>query len=218
VRFNQRLVKLVIVEDQALLRGLLVSACAQKLPQAEIHSAANATEGLRLCREIKPAVVLIDVVLPDGDGLEMVSAIRAVAPEAKVVGMSSHIDEYTLYRSQQAGVNGFVDKNGQTLDVLHEAIAAVLGGQTYACSVVREARARMRADPQAFSKLLSDREIELLCLFGRGWSNDQVGEHAGLTPRTARNHRQNIMMKLGLCSTPQLIRYAVEKGFTRIGA
>ncbi|AHF92320.1 histidine kinase [Opitutaceae bacterium TAV5] len=209
--------KLVIVEDQTMLRELLVMACIRAIPTADVSAAANATDGLALCRERQPAVVLLDVVLPDGDGLRLVPDVRAAVPHVRVITLSSHTDEYTLYRAQSAGVNGFVDKNGQTLDILQEAITAVMAGQTYACSVVKEVRARVRADPMAFSKVLSDREMELLGFFGRGWSNEEVAARAGLSPRTARNHRQNIMTKLGLGSTPQLIRYALEKGFTRVG-
>ncbi len=198
-----------------MLRELLLMACVCAIPGSEVRSAPNLQEGLALCRQLQPTVVLLDVVLPDGDGLDFVPAIRKAVPEVKVLTLSSHTDEYTLHRAQSAEVNGFVDKNGQTLDILQEAITAVMAGQTYACSVVREVRARVRADPLAFAKVLSDREMELLCLFGRGWSNEEVAAHAGLSPRTARNHRQNIMTKLGLTSTPQLIRYALEKGFAR---
>lgn len=205
--------KLAIIEDQAMLRELLLMACVQAFPSTQVQSAPNIQEGLELCRQLQPTMVLLDVVLPDGDGLNSVPAIRAVAPGTKIIALSSHTDEYTLHRAQLMEVQGFVDKNGQTLEILQEAISSVNSGHSYTCSVVREMRTRMRADPLAFNKVLSDREMELLCLFGQGWSNEEVATHAALSPRTARNHRQNIMTKLRLSSTPQLIRYALEKGF-----
>lgn len=209
--------KLVLIEDQTMIRQLLVIACRQALPGAEVLGAASGAEGLALCEREQPDVVLLDLVLPDCDGLDLVANLRAKVGAVKILVLSSHADEYTVHRVQQSGVNGFVDKNDQAVEVLKEALQAVLAGQPYFCSVTQDILARMRADTQSFSKLLSDREMELLVLFGRGLSNEEIGAKLDLRPNTVRNHRQNIMTKLGLGSTPQLIHYALEKGFTRSG-
>lgn len=210
--------KLVIIEDQTLIQELLVMACRISYPQAQIYSASTAAEGLELCRAQTPDVVLLDVVLPDRDGLDLLPAIRESAPDAKILVLSSHTDEFTLHRAYDAGVNGFVDKNLQTLEVLHEAVGTVLEGKSYASAAVQKIRAQTRADPRSFAKVLSDRELELLVHFGYSRSNEEVATLVELSPRTVRNHRHNIMRKLGLKSTPQLIRYALDKGFTRGGA
>ncbi|MCU0791441.1 MAG: response regulator transcription factor [Opitutaceae bacterium] len=207
--------KLVIIEDQTLIRELLVMTCRQTYPDATIHAADTVGEGLALCRLHLPDLVLLDVVLPDGDGLELAPALRTLSPEIKLLALSSHTDEYTLHRAFAAGVNGFVDKNLQTLDLLHEAMRNVLAGEFYASASVHQARARMRADAKSFDKILSEREMELLGHLGYGKTNEEIATQLGLSPRTVRNHRHNIMAKLDLKSTPQLIRYAIEKGFTR---
>ena len=209
--------KLLVIEDQTMIRQLLVMACKLTVPAAEVFSAADGASGVELCRKEQPDLVTLDLVLPDRDGLNLVPALRAAVPAVKILVLSSHVDEFTFYRLQQSGVNGFVDKNAQTLEVLREAIDAILAGDSYNCSIIKELAHRMRADPLAFPKLLSRREIEVLGLLGRGWSNERVAERLNLSPRTARNHRQNIMKKLGLSSTTQLIRYALEKGFARVG-
>jgi DNA-binding NarL/FixJ family response regulator len=205
--------KLVIIEDQTLIQELLVMACRISYPAAEIHAAGSARDGLELCVRHSPDLVLLDIVLPDQDGVALLPCLRQASAKAKVIALSSHIDEYTLHRAFAAGVNGFVDKNFQTLNVLHEAVRAVLEGGDYASESVKEVRARMRADARSFAKVLSDREIELLGYFGHGKSNQEVATLLKLSPRTVRNHRHNIMTKLGLKSTPQLIRYALDKGF-----
>ena len=207
--------KLVIIEDQTMIRQMLVMACKQAMPGAEILSAANGAEGLELCKNEKPELVVLDLVLPDFDGLELVPLIQACGNGVKVLVLSSHADEFTVHRVQQSGVNGFIDKNAQTLGVLQEGLHVVVGGNSYYCSVVQAIRGQMRTDPLSFSKVLSDREMGLLGLLGKGLSNEEIGDRLGLRPNTVRNHRQNIMTKLGLSSTPQLIRYALEKGFTR---
>lgn len=208
--------KIVVIEDQTLIRQMLVGACRQAEPEASVWGAGTAGEGLELCRIERPDLVLLDLVLPDADGIDLAKHIRDVVGEVKILAISSHTDDYTLHRVQGAGVQGFVDKNVEAIDTLTEAFAAVLGGGTYFCAGVGEMRARLRADPRAFTKVLSDREMELLGLFGQGLGNEEIGEMIGLRPNTVRNHRQNIMTKLGLGSTPQLIRYAIEKGFTRL--
>jgi DNA-binding NarL/FixJ family response regulator len=209
--------KLVLIEDQAMIRQLLVMACKQALPQDEVFTAANGAEAMELCRREQPVLVLLDLVLPDCEGLDLVPRIREAVPGVKILVVSSHTDEFTMHRVQRSGVNGFVDKNEQAFTILKDALVAVLAGRSYFCSTTQALRARMKADPLSFSKVLSDRETELLALFGRGFSNDDIGEKLGLRPNTVRNHRQNVMTKLGIGSTPQLIHYALDKGFIRAG-
>lgn len=210
--------KILIIEDQTMIRQLLTLACQQALDgSASILGAATGADGLAQCRNENPDLVVLDLALPDGDGLSLVPGIREACPGAKVLVLSSHMDEFTVHRVQQSGVHGFIDKNGQTLTILQEGLRALTEGRPYYCTAVQAMRARMRADPVSFAKVLSDREMELVVLFGRGLTNEQIAGQLGLRPNTVRNHRQNIMTKLGLGSTPQLIRYALEKGFTWTG-
>ncbi|MFI5337982.1 MAG: response regulator transcription factor, partial [Opitutales bacterium] len=109
-----------------------------------------------------------------------------------------------------------LDKNEQPVKVLREAITTVLAGRQYVSSLVRQLRASVRADPAAFDKILSEREQEVLRLVGDGLSNEQIARHLAISVSTAKHHRLNLMAKLDLHSTPQLIRYAMEKGFARI--
>jgi len=207
--------KLILIEDQAMIRQMLTMACQQALPEVKVLSAANGLDALELCTREQPKLVLLDLVLPDCDGLDLVPKLRAAVPGVKILVVSSDISECTIYRAQKAEVEGFVDKNKQAIHVLQEALASVLMGQPYYCSSTQSLRARMRADPKLFSKILSDREIELLGFFGQGQSNDDIAAKMDLRSNTVRNHRQNIMTKLGLCSTTQLIHYALDKGFIR---
>ena len=209
--------KLVIIEDQTMIRQLLVMACQKAFPEAEVFSAANGVEGVALCAQEKPDIVLLDLVMPDCEGLDLVPDIRRISSKVKVLILSAHADEFRLHRAEQSGVNGFVDKGGQVLAVLEEALRTIQTGQSYYCSVMRWIRVQMREDPLSFSKVLSDREMELLTLLGMGLSNEEIGTRLGLRANTVRNHRQNIMTKLGLGSTPQMIHYALSKGFVRVG-
>src|SRR5690606_10611978 len=127
---------------------------------------------------------------------------------AKIIALTSHADEVSLHRALKAKVHGFVDKNEQPLAVLKEAVHTVMRGQPYFSSAAQRLRAAMRNDPTEFSKVLSEHEQKLLSLFGEGLSNDEVGRRLGLAPGTVRNHRSQIMSKLDIHGTPELMRYA----------
>jgi len=208
-------VKLLIIEDQTMARGFVVNLCRAQLACERIEEAATGVAGVAVCREMQPDVVLLDVDLPDASGLDLVEKLNAEAPEAKIVILSSHTEDYVLHRVLQAQVDGFVDKNDEPADAIVEAVEAVMDGRTYFSAAMTRMKSQLRKDPVAFTKLLTGHEQNLLGLFGQGLSNEQIGVQLGLSHRTIGNHRQNIMDKLGISTTPELMRYAVKKGFTR---
>lgn len=207
--------EILVVEDQAMVRELLALACHQAMPKARVRSAGSLQEALKACRQARPDLIILDLVLPDGDALDFLPQFFALAPKARVIALSSHIDEFTVQRALQSQVHGILDKNEQPVRILHEAITTVLAGQRYISSLVQRLTASVRADPAAFDKILSKREQDVLRLVGEGLSNPEVAERLGIGVGTAKLHRLHIMAKLDLHSTPQLIRYAVEKGFAR---
>jgi len=208
--------KIVVIEDHQLVRDMFVASCSSIVPGAAVSGASTGAQGIELCAQVQPDLVFLDLVLPDSDGIDLVETIFSTAPRTRVIALTSHSDEFTLHRALRANVHGFIDKNEQPLGLLSEAIATVMAGRPYFSSVVQRLRASLRNDPAAFNKVLSDREQELLQLFGEGLSNEEVADRVKLTPGTVKLHRRNIMSKLGVHSTPQLMRYALEKGFTRI--
>jgi DNA-binding NarL/FixJ family response regulator len=206
----------LIVEDHALVREFLAKECAQILPGFAVHAAGTAAAALESCRQHPPSLVILDLVLPDGDGLDLASPIAKLSPEVKIVALSSHIDEVTVHRAARCSIQALLDKNEQPIAVLRLAIDAVLAGRSYLSPAAQRLKAHSRADPLAFAKLLSEREQEALRLIGEGLDNPAVAARLGIEPGTAKRHRLKIMAKLGIHSTPGLIRYALEKGFTRV--
>jgi two-component system response regulator NreC len=207
--------KIVVIEDHIMMRGLIVRACRDRFACEQIAETGEGREGVDLCRAIQPDIVLLDLDLPDGDGLDLMAAIRRHAQQAKIVVVTSRTDEYAIQRCLAANVAAYVDKCTQPITVVGEAMDAVANGRVYYSPVVGRARVRLREDPLAFTKILSAREQEVLRLMGEGLTNDEVAGRLDLSPQTVNTFRRNIMAKLGIHTTPHLMRYAIEKGFTR---
>jgi two-component system response regulator NreC len=208
--------RILVVEDQTLVRELLVFSCRDIRPGSVVHGVGTCAAALEEARRRQPDLILLDLVLPDGDGIELAQPLLAAAPRARLIALSSHVDEFTLHRALASKIHGILDKNEQPVRILREAMDEVLAGRRYLSSAVQRLRANLRADPAAFDKILSDREQAVLRLVGEGLDNEAVAARLKISPSTAKNHRLNIMAKLDLHSTPQLIRYAIEKGFTRL--
>lgn len=210
-----RTLKIIVIEDHALMRDLLVKACRGAIPGSVASGARDALAGLLLCQQEQPHIIILDLALPDRDGLDLLADLLEASPTSKVIGISGYADEFTLHRAMHSKLDGFVDKNEQTIEALAEAIRTVRSGQRYFSNAVQAALFSFRNSPAFFDKILSEREQGLLGLFGRGYTNEQVAAQVGLSELTVRNHRCRLMAKLEIRTSPELIRYALEKGFTR---
>ena len=175
--------------------------------------ADDGVAALQLCREKKPHLVLLDICIPQTSGLIVAEIIRSEFPFIKILAISSENDPVTVHRAFKIGLHGYLDKSTQTLETLTEAIRKVSEGGTYYSESVLKVRDELLHEPLAFQKILSTREQEVLALIGGCYSDQEIGNLIGLSPSTVQTHRKNIMGKVGVHSTPELIRYALEKGF-----
>jgi two-component system response regulator NreC len=208
--------KVVLIEDQTMFRDLLKKICRGFFHLAVVGEAEDAATGLALCREHRPDMVLLDLNLPDRDGVSIADELLTIAPEIRILALSSECDDYTLYRLLHSGIHGYVDKNRQSVEMLKQAIDEVIQGRVFFAEVVQRVRQRLRAEPRAFPKVLTDREQQLLGLLGGGLTDEEVARELRLSRYTVQIHRRTIMGKLDLHRTPDLIRYAVARGFSKL--
>jgi DNA-binding NarL/FixJ family response regulator len=208
--------KLLLVEDQVMFREAIRKLCERELGHEVIGECGTGAEAITLTAQLQPEALLLDISLPDIDGLTVVDRLNRAGHFPRVLMLSSHCDEYTLFRVEKSGIAGYVDKNANSAEVLGEALQAVAAGRCYYSAVYQSVRERRRQNPRAFTKVLTEWELEILALIGLGSSDEEIAARLEISPRTVQTHRSNILRKLRLHGTPKLIRFAIENGFTAV--
>jgi DNA-binding NarL/FixJ family response regulator len=177
--------------------------------------AEDAPGAMARLRDVEPDLVLADITLQQGDGLELVKQIRASYPKIRVLVVSMHDENLYAERAIRAGALGFVSKN-EPADAIVEAIRTVLRGRVHvsehlADRLLQRMTTTAPTPEETPLDTLSDREIEVLNLLGEGLSTREVAERLNLSTKTIHTYREHLKKKLGLKSASELIRYAVAR-------
>ncbi|GAB5559302.1 MAG: response regulator transcription factor [Synoicihabitans sp.] len=207
--------RIAILEDQEMLLYLLKDLCEQDARHVVPIVATRGDELREKMRSIEVDVVSLDLNLPDCDGPELARELISEHPNLRILAVSGDSTEVTLTRTLAAGVHGFVDKNAAPTELL-TAIKAVEQGETYFTEFVRAEARQSSESAHPFGRILSRAEMRLLPDLGQGLPNEDVAKIHALSPATVQTHRRNLMKKLDLHSTPELIRFALEMGFVRL--
>jgi len=206
-------VRVLIVDDHAVVRaGLRMLIDAEDDLEAA-GEAGSARDAIFRARELQPDVILMDVVMPDGNGLDAIPTLLHEHPEAKVLMLSMQDDPQYVRQAFIAGASGYVLKEAADTDVV-SAIREVARGGRYvhpelgARLVAAETEERKRAEEDP----LSEREREVLRMLALGHTNQEIAKQLYISVRTAETHRAHIMQKLRLSSRAELVRYALDQG------
>lgn len=197
-----------------MFREVLRRVCVCDLQHEVVGEAGDGRGAVELVLKTSPDLVLLDLHLPKLDGFGVVQALRQVDPRIRILVLSSHCDPYTVYRAEKARVQGFVDKNTNTVETLKTAIAVVSRGRVYFSATFKELKAARHDDPRSFDKLLTERERSVLSLIGEPLSDKDIAARLGISVQTVEKHRFNLLGKLELTDTASLARYARDHGFT----
>lgn len=197
-----------------MFREILVKVC-----RTEGHKICGETasghEAVELCNSFRPDLLLLDLRLPDSDGVEVAKVVRVANPQIKILAVSANLNDYLLYRLERRGIQGFVDKNIHTLADLRSALQAISFGRTWYSPSFQAARLQRLLDQNSFDKKLTDYEQAILCHIADGLSDGEISMQLGISSRTVQGHRSAIMRKLNIAGTPKLIAFAAAKGFGR---
>ena len=206
--------RVLIVDDHPMMRYGIVRLIEQEPDLVVCGEAENASRALAAVRAFKPQVVLADLTMPGGEGLEFIKNVRSLHPEIAVLVVSMHDEALYAERALRAGARGYIMKN-EGGEKLVEAIRQVLQGKTYVSENMSGkvleifSGRRRRTDDTTIGKL-TDREFEVFRLLGQGLTTREIGQQLRLGTKTVETHRLHVREKLGLKSGPALINYAVR--------
>ena len=210
-------IRVLIVDDHPVVRSGLRRVLESVADIEVVGEAADAKQAVFETRAQKPDVILMDVVMPGGSGIEAIPDVLHDAPDAKVLILSMQDDPNYVRQAFAAGAAGYVLKEAVDTDLV-AAVREVAGGGRYvhhtlgALIVAADAEERERAEQDP----LSDRERDVLHLLALGHTNQEISDKLFISVRTAETHRAHIMQKLRLGSRAELVRYALEHDMLEI--
>lgn len=170
-------------------------------------------EATTLCKVEEIDLVLLDMDLPDGEGIGFVEAQMQRRPTTRILVLTAHLENYPVLRLKRSGVMGVLDKGETSGEELRRAFESIDSWRTYYSDRVERTFRSLVREATAFYKTLSPREEEIMKYFGRGLSNEWIAHHLGLSVATIQGHRRNVMAKVGVRCTPELIIWAIRNGF-----
>jgi len=212
--------RILLADDHQILRDGLRALLERESDFDVVGEAENGREAVRLVRELKPDVVVMDIAMPDLNGIEAARQITSEFPKVKVVALSMHKDRRFVKGMLEAGALGYVLK-ASAFEEVAEAIRKVLTGRIYTSPKISDivmedyVRQLSKSEPQTESSL-TPREREVLQLLAEGNSSKEIAAALSVSANTVDTHRHRIMEKLGLHSVAELTKYALRTGLTSL--
>jgi DNA-binding NarL/FixJ family response regulator len=203
-------IRVLVADDHPVVRNGLAGVIAQQPELELVAEAANGRQALERFREYRPDVVLMDLRMPEMDGVAAIEAIRSEFPDARILALTSYDGDVDIHRALKAGARGYLLKDMLLTDVLN-AIRAVHRGARVIPNAVAAKLAEFtpRTD-------LTEREVEVLQLVARGLSNRDVSRVIGRTEETVKVHLKNIFAKLGVADRTEAVTLAYSRGILHL--
>jgi len=212
---------ILIADDHAIVRDGLQALLDSQSDYKVIGTAATGREAVRLVREIKPDLVIMDISMPELNGLEATEQIIQISPKTRVIILSMHSGPEHIFRALKGGARGYLIKESAGKE-LFQAIKAVLAGRRYLSQKIDDIliddyiRNREPADQKKPLGRLTSREKEILQLVVEGKSSREIAEILYLSPKTVETYRSRLMDKLEIRDLPGLVKFAIQEGITSL--
>lgn len=214
-------IRLLLADDHQMMREGLKAMIEKERGMTVVGEAEDGKTTVELARKLSPHVVVMDVAMPDLNGIEATRKIIKANPNLKVVALSGHVNQGFVREMFAAGASAYILKQTAS-DELIRAIRAVAAGKKYLSSEVARGVVDAYVElSQSASKapafvVLTEREREILQLIAEGKSTKDIGGDIGVSVKTVETHRHNIMEKLNLHSVAELTKYAIREGITAV--
>jgi DNA-binding NarL/FixJ family response regulator len=206
-------IRVAIVDDQPLFTDGLGRIVGAQPGMEVVGTAHDGESGVKMCAELLPDVILMDISMPIMDGVTATGKIRDILPEAKILILTVNADDVHVFQGIKAGATGYLLKDC-TPDDLSRAIRTVHAGDTImAPEIARKMLlAFEEADPEPEAPSLTRRELDIVTAFARGMGNKQIARDLAISEKTVRNHVSNIYKKLHVYDRTQAVLYAIREG------
>ena len=204
-------IRVAIIEDNRFMSQCLGVWLERQMDCTIAGYAEEGEAGLELCLKTRPDLALIDILIPKMDGITLVGKLLEVLPSTRLIVMSGLMDPFTIWRVWQSGVHAYILKS-ESLEFLEKAIRAVMDNGVFFSSAFQEVKNNWLSQPEAFQKILSDREQEVLRHVVAGWEDGKIAGKLGISDSTVAVHRKNILKKLDLHNDRELLAYALRWG------
>ncbi|MDI9433769.1 MAG: response regulator transcription factor [Planctomycetota bacterium] len=211
-------IRIIVADDHTIVRHGLTRLLQQESDVEVVAQAQNGHATVELARELSPDIIVMDVGMPDLNGIDATQQILRENPEIKVLALSMHSGRKFVVAMLKAGASGYLLKDC-ALEELTTALQTVMSGKIYLSPAITDivvdsyVRQPAEAEKSAFS-VLSQREREVLQLMAEGNTTKQIALHLHISPKTVEGHRLRLMSKLDIDNVAQLTKYAIQEGLT----
>jgi NarL family two-component system response regulator LiaR len=213
--------KILIVDDHPLLREALIKAVSTQKDMEVVGEAGNGEEAIRLASELKPDIIVMDIMMPYMDGIEACRQIKKIAPDIAILILTAYDDDNYVIGLLEAGAAGYLLKSASGQDLI-EAIRAIRAGESVLHPSIIEKLVKhailksVDKEEPRISELLSNREIEMLRLLATGMNNKQIADKLCLSLRTIKTHMSNIFTKMNVASRSEALVEALRSGLINL--
>ncbi|MBM4294606.1 MAG: response regulator transcription factor [Deltaproteobacteria bacterium] len=217
---DNRKIKIVMADDHQIVRQGVRSLLTAESDMEVVGEADNGRDTLRLVQQLSPLVVVMDISMPDLNGIEATRQILAESPGVKVVALSMHSDSFFVLNMLKAGASGYLLKDCAVEDLV-KAIRTVVSNKTYLSPGISDIVVKDLVNGYSMTKgsafsILTNREREVLQLMAEGRNTHSIAERLCVSSKTVETHRKQIMTKLDIHSVAELTKYAVRQGLTSL--
>ncbi|MFC1975382.1 response regulator [Chloroflexota bacterium] len=217
---TEKQIKVLLTDDQAIVRKGIRALLATEPNISVVGEAENGAEAVSEAENLQPDVILMDLVMPEMDGIEAIRSITARQPEIRILVLTSFATDDKVFPAIKAGALGYLLKDSSPEELV-QAIHQVYQGEpslhpTIARKVLQELQDPPEPELPPTSEPLTEREVEVLQLIVRGLGNQKIGERLAISEATVRTHVSNILNKLHLASRTQAALYALQQGWASL--